>query len=417
MAEARKRVVITGLGTVNPLGLDTATTWENVAAGKSGVGCITLYDASDSKVRIAAEVKAFDASKIFGRREARRMGRATQFAVAAANEAIADAQLPIDDANRDRIGVVIGTGMGSVEPIVDAAETALAKSADRVSPFFVSMMLGDTPAGLISIGHGLCGPNMSISTACATGNNSLGEAAAMIRRGVADVMVAGSTDGCIVPVGIGGFAVMGALSTRNDTPEIASRPFDADRDGFVTGEGAGVLILESLEHAQARGAKIYAEFLGYGTSADAYHITQPQEDGAGAVKSMRWAMEDAGLTSAEIGYINAHGTSTELNDKMETAAIKALFGDRAYDIPVSSTKSMHGHLLGAAGALEAVICTKALEAQLLPPTINYTTPDPNCDLDYVPNEARAAQFDTVMSNGFGFGGHNATIILGSLRDA
>lgn len=414
--DSKRRVVITGLGTVNPLGNDVETTWDRVLAGQSGVGPITQFDASDLKVQIAAEVKGFDPIALFGRREARRMSRATQFAMAAAGQALADANLTVTAANRDRIGVVIGTGMGSLDPIVEGVAAAGERGPDRVSPFFVPMMLADTPAGLISIVHGMCGPNMAVSTACATGNNAIGEAAAMIRRGAADVMLAGSTDACIIPLGIGGFAVMGALSARNDAPGEASRPFDRDRDGFVAGEGAGVLVLETWQHAQARDARIYGELLGYGTSADAYHISQPAEDGAGAAKAMQWALDDAQLAPTDIDYINAHGTSTPLNDRGETTAIKRVFGAAAYGIPTSSTKSMHGHLLGAAGALEAVIAVRALQAQVLPPTINYTTPDPECDLDYVPNQARPWSFHTIMSNGFGFGGHNAAIILGTVRE-
>jgi len=411
----KRRVVITGMGTYNPLGNDVAATWAKIAAGQSGIGPITHFDAAEFKTRIAGEVRDFDPVALLGRREARRMSRMTQLALAAADQAIADGRLIITDANRDRIGVTLGSGMGSMEPMIDNVRTFDQKGAYRVSPFFVPMMLADTPAAAVSIRHGLRGPNMVISTACATGNNVIGEAAMMIRRGAADLMVAGGSEACLLPLTFAGFGVMGALSTRNEEPERASRPFDRDRDGFVASEGAAVLILEELGHAQMRGARIYGELLGYGSSADAYHIAMPAEDGAGAVKSMQNALDDAGLTIQEIDYLNAHGTSTPLNDKGETAAIKKLFGEKAASLPVSSTKSMHGHLLGAAGVLEAIICLQAIQAGLLPPTINYTTPDPDCDLDYVPNEARPAHIRAAMSNGFGFGGHNATIIVGKFE--
>ncbi len=412
MTNTTTRVVITGMGTYNPLGHDAQTTWDNVVNGRSGIGPITHFDASDYKTQFAAEVKAFDPLAHFGRKDARRMSRATQLALAAAAQAIADARLTITPDNQDRIGVVVGSGMGSLDPVVDNLETLQERGPYRVSPFFVPMMLADTPAAQISIAHGLCGPNIAVYTACATGNNAIGEAGSIIRRGSADVMVAGGTEAAILPIAFAGFSVIGALSTRNDAPQRASRPFDKDRDGFVTGEGAAIVILESLAHAQARGATIYGELLGYGTSADAYHISMPAENGVGAAKAMRHALENAGLAATDIDYINAHGTSTQLNDKSETAAIKSVFGDYAYQLPISSTKSMHGHLLGAAGALEAIICLQALNTGIIPPTINYETPDPVCDLDYVPNEARTADLRTVMSNGFGLGGHNATLILG-----
>jgi 3-oxoacyl-[acyl-carrier-protein] synthase II len=411
MNRMQRRVVVTGLGTYNPLGNDTETTWAKITQGQSGIGPITLFDASDYKTRFAGEVKEFDPEALFGRKEARRMSRVTQLALAAAQQALADAQLTITEANRDRIGVIIGSGMGSLEPIVDNVNTLNERGHGRVSPFFVPMMLADTPAATVSIAHNLRGPNMSIATACATGNNVIGEAAKMIQRGATDVMVAGGAEAAILPVAMAGFSVMKALSTRNDAPEKACRPFDLNRDGFVTSEGTAVLILESLDHAQNRGASIYGEILGYGTSADAYHISMPAADGSGASAAIQSALDSAGLTPADINYINAHGTSTHLNDKGETAAIKTVFGEQAYNVPVSSTKSMHGHLLGAVGVLEAIICLKSMEAGLLPPTINYETPDPNCDLDYVPNTARPAAINIAMSNGFGLGGHNATIIL------
>ena len=414
---SERRVVVTGLGTYNPLGNDVESTWEQVTAGRSGIGPITLFDAGDYKTQFAGEVKAFDPVALFGRKEARRMSRVTQFAVAAANQALAEARLEVSAANSERIGVVLGSGMGSLDPIVDTVNTLNERGPARVSPFFVPMMLADTPAASVSIAHGLRGPNMSVATACATGNNAIGEAAKMIQRGAADVVVAGGAEACILPVALAGFSVMGALSTRNEAPQQASRPFDKERDGFVVSEGAAVLILEELDHALARGARIFGEVLGYGASADAYHISMPAANGAGAVAAMQAALDDARLEAAAIDYVNAHGTSTDLNDRGETAALKSVFGEHAYHIPISSTKSMHGHLLGAAGALEAIICLKSLATGLLPPTINYQTPDPQCDLDYVPNEAREAKVEVAMSNGFGLGGHNATIILGKYKSA
>ncbi|MCA9950202.1 MAG: beta-ketoacyl-ACP synthase II [Anaerolineales bacterium] len=410
----KRRVVITGIGTLNPLGNDVTTTWHNIAAGNSGIGSITLFDATEYKAQIAGEVKGFDPTTLFGRKEARRLSRMSQFGLAAANQALDDAQIDISDSNRDRIGVVIGSGMGSLDPIVDNVNILNERGPNRLSPFFVPMMLADTPAAAVSIAHGLTGPNMSVATACATGNNAIGEAAAIITRGAADVMVAGGAEACILPVAIAGFAIMNALSTLNDSPQQAARPFDLDRSGFVTAEGAAILILEAYEYAQARGATIYGELLGYGTSADAYHISQPKEDGSGAARAMQAALDDADLQPEAIEYINAHGTGTQLNDKAETAAIKTVFGEHAYNIPISSTKSMHGHLLGAVGALEAIIGLQSMAHNLLPPTINLDTADPDCDLDYVPNTARKATINTVMSNGFGLGGHNATIILSKL---
>lgn len=408
----RRRVVITGLGTYNPLGNDVETTWQRVAAGQTGIGPITLFDASDLKTRFAGEVKEFDPEALFGRKDARRMDRVTQLALAAAGQAMDDAALPLNEETRETTGVVLGTGLGNLGALVDGHRSFLERGPTRLSPFFIPMMLPDSPSAAVSIANGLRGPNMVVATACAAGNNAIGEAAVMVQRGAAEVMLAGGTEAPILALAIAGFNATGALSTHNDDPALASRPFDARRDGFVTSEGAAVLVLEELDHALARGARIYAEFLGYGSTADAYHISAPAEDGAGAVKAMEVALADAGLGAGDIDYVNAHGTSTVLNDKTETAAIKSVFGELAYDTPVSSTKSMHGHLLGAAGALEALICVKAMDAGLLPPTINYQVPDPECDLDYVANHARPAEINAVLSNGFGFGGHNATIILG-----
>ncbi len=409
MKQKNRRVVITGMGTLNPLGNNVAETWEKVVRGESGIAPITLFDASSYKTRIAGEVKNFDGDALFGRREARRMDRVTQLALAAAAQALADAHLVITPENCNQIGVVMGSGLGIMQPVIEGTHVLDERGPGRVSPFFVPMMLPDTPAGMISIVHGLRGPNMGLFTACASSNNALGEAARMVQRGAAEVMLAGGSEACILPLAVAGFSIAGALSERNDEPQAASRPFDKTRDGFVPAEGSAVLVLEALEYAQRRGARIYGEFVGYGSSADAYHISSPPEDGEGAVRSMRLALADAGLQ--RVDYLNAHGTSTPLNDKTETAALKTVFGEQIYDIPVSSTKSLHGHLLGATAALEAILSLKAMAAGLIPATSNYTTPDPDCDLDYVPNTPRPAQINTVMSNAFGFGGHNATIIL------
>lgn len=412
----RKRVVITGLGAISPLGLNVEDTWQALLAGKSGAAPITAFDASENKTQFAAEVKGFDPEALFGRRDARRMDRYVQLSLAASLQAVEDANLVIADENRDRIGVLIGTGIAGIGTLLEQAEVMAKRGASRVSPFLVPMMLADTGPGTVAIKLGVRGPNMSVVTACATGSNSIGEAAEIIRRGSADVMIAGGGEASIVKLAMAGMNSIGALSARNDEPELASRPFDKNRDGFVMGEGSGIVILESLEHAQARGARILAELSGYGTSDDAYHISAPAEGGEGAALCMQLALENAGLTVDDIGYINAHGTSTKLNDKGETAAIKSVFGERAYQIPVSSTKSMTGHLLGASGALEAVFCTKALKDGVLPPTINYETPDPECDLDYVPNEARKVTVKHVLSNSFGFGGHNATLIISRFEE-
>ena len=407
----QRRVVVTGLGCISPIGNDPYTTWESLIAGKSGAAPITHFDASEHKTKFAAEVKGFDSVSLFGVREARRMDRFTQFALASALQAVEHAGLKISDENRDRIGVLIGSGIGGIGTLLEQADTYRERGPDRMSPFLVPMMIADTAPGIVAIHLGIRGPNLAIVTACATGSNTLGEAAAIIRRDDADVMLAGGSEAAIVPVAMAGLNVMGALSARNDDPQGASRPFDKDRDGFLMGEGGAVLVLEELEFAKARGAKILAEITGYGTSDDAYHISAPAENGAGAALCMRLALEHAGLQPDEIGYINAHGTSTPLNDKSETAAIKTVFGEHAYSIPVSSTKSMTGHLLGASGALEAIFCVQIFQNNLLPPTINYKTPDPECDLDYVPNKPRPANPKHIMSNSFGFGGHNATLII------
>ncbi|MEJ5225908.1 MAG: beta-ketoacyl-ACP synthase II [Anaerolineales bacterium] len=407
----RKRVVVTGLGCVSPLGNSMSETWSSLLAGKSGVGPITLFDASQHKTKIAAEVKGFDAAALFGNREARKLDRFAQFAMASALEAVAHARLSVDDSNRNRIGVLIGSGIGGIITLIEQYEVMRERGPERISPFLVPMMISDSASGNIAIKLGVRGPNMAIATACASGSNAVGEAAEIIRRGAADVMLAGAAEASIMPLAMGGMNVMGALSTRNDEPERASRPFDANRDGFVMGEGAAVLVLEELEFARARGATILCELSGYGTTDDAYHISAPAENGAGAALSMQAALDDAQLTAAQIDYINAHGTSTPLNDKSETAAIKTVFGEAAYRVAISSTKSMTGHLLGASGALEAAVCVQIFQDNILPATINYETPDPNCDLDYVPNQPRKAAPIHIMSNSFGFGGHNATLIF------
>jgi 3-oxoacyl-[acyl-carrier-protein] synthase II len=407
-----RRVVITGLGAVTPIGNDVPTTWSNVIAGRSGAGPITQFDTTGYKTRFACEVKDFDVTPLVGKKEARRMDRFTQFAVAAAKQALDDSGLNISLDDSWRAGVFIGTGIGGIGTLENEIRQMVVKGPDRISPFLVPMMLPDVAAAQVAIHFGLRGPNMAVVTACASGNNALGEAVDCIRRDAADVMLAGGAEAAVIPIAVGGFSNMTAISSRNDAPERASRPFDKERDGFVVGEGAAVVVLEELQHALARGAKIHGEVLGYGSSDDAYHATAPEETGAGAAVAMRAALEQSSLRIDQIDYINAHGTSTPLNDKSETAAIKTVFGEAAYTIPISSTKSMTGHLLGAAGAIEAVFCTKVIEEGIIPPTINYEHPDPECDLDYVPNTAREKKVDVVMSNSFGFGGHNAVVIFG-----
>lgn len=413
----RNRVVITGLGALSPLGSNVESSWKAAVAGTSGATRITQFDPTGYKNQIAAEVKGYDSADHFEHREARRMDRFAQFAVVAARQAVEDSKLEITDDNRHRIGAVVGTGIGGLHTIQEQMDIFHESGPGRVSPFLVPMMLVDTAGGMIAIHLKIQGPNMAVITACATGTNAIGEASEVIRRGQADVMLAGSAEAAIVPIAIAGLGSMTALSKRNDDPEGASRPFDKTRDGFVMGEGAAILVLESLEHAETRGAGILGEVLGYASTNDAFHISAPAKDGRGAADCMRLALEDAGLGIEDIDYINAHGTSTPLNDKSETAAVKAVFGEHAYDLPISSTKSMTGHLMGASGALEGVFCTLALRDSIMPPTINYEHPDPECDLDYVPNEAREKKLDKVMSNSFGFGGHNATIILGKFNGA
>jgi 3-oxoacyl-[acyl-carrier-protein] synthase II len=410
---SRTRVVVTGVGCVTPLGNRTDATWHALVQGRSGAGPITLFDAREYKTRFACEVKDFDSASLVGRREARRMDRFTQFAVVAVGEAFENAQLSLDPDQRERAGVIIGTGIGGIGTLLEEAEKLRTRGPRWVSPFLVPMMLPDTGAGQVAIHFGLRGPNMAVVTACATGANAIGEATEIIRRGAADVMIAGGAEAGIVPPAVAGFNVMDALSTCNDDPARASRPFDLERDGFVMGEGAGILVLESREYALARGANVLAEVLGYGATNDAHHISAPLEDGAGAAACMRLALRNAELDPGKIDYINAHGTGTRLNDASETAAIKTVFGPDAWRVPVSSTKSMTGHLLGAAGAVEAIFCILAMRDGILPPTINYAKADPACDLDYVPNRARPAEVRRAMTNSFGFGGHNACLVLGA----
>jgi 3-oxoacyl-[acyl-carrier-protein] synthase II len=393
------------------LGNDVASTWQALKAGQSGIGRITLFDPTEHETQFAGEVKDFNPDERFGRKEARRMDRVTQFAVEASTQAMADSRLLENGINRDRVGVIVSSAVGGMWSLLDQYEVLKARGPRRVSPFLIPMMLVDTPSAQVGIHYGLRGPNMSIVTACATGTNAVGEAFEMVARGAADAMLTGGCEACIHPLSIAGFNVMGALSTRNDDPTTACRPFDADRDGFVMGEGAAVLVIEELQQALARGATILAEMVGYGSSVDAYHMAAPLEDGYGAKLAIQGALDRAGLRAEAVDYINAHGTSTKLNDVSETRAIKMVLGEHAYNVAVSSSKSMTGHLLGGAGALEALICVKVLEDGIIPPTINYGTPDPDCDLDYVPNEARQAGVRVAMSNSVGFGGHNSCIIL------
>jgi 3-oxoacyl-[acyl-carrier-protein] synthase II len=407
-----KRVVVTGLGTLNPLGNDVPTYWAGLVAGRSGAGPITAYDASGQEVRIAAEVKGFDPLAHLGHKQTRRADRFTQLVLVAADQAIADAGLTFsENGDNHQVGVIVGTGTGGLGTLLENVEIMRERGPGRVSALMAPMMMPNAGAGEIAIRYGLHGLAMALSSACASATNAMGEAAERIRRGAAEIMICGGGESLMHPLTLAAFTNMRAISRRNDEPERASRPFDIARDGFVVGEGAGVLVLESLEHAQERGTHIYAEVIGYGTSCDAFHITAPDENGAGAILSMELALRDAGLHPEEIDYINAHGTSTPLNDRTETQAIRAVFGAYAYKVPISSTKSMIGHLMGAAGAVEAIACVKTLETGVIHPTINYETPDPDCDLDYVPNQARQTHPRTALSNSFGFGGHNATIIF------
>ncbi len=409
------RVVITGMGAITPLGIGTEKLWCALLEGKSGIGPITRFDTSDFPTKIAGEVKDFDPSLYMDKKEARRMDRFTQFAVAGSKMAMEDAGIDLEKLEKDRSGVVLGCGIGGMETLEDTARTLHEKGPGRVSPFFVPMMISNMAAGQVAISLGLTGPNITVVTACASGTNAIGDAFKLIARGGADLIVTGGVEASITPLALAGFCSMKALSTRNDEPAKASRPFDAERDGFVMGEGAGVLILESLEHAQKRGARIYAEVLGYGSTADAYHMTAPAPGGIGAAKAMKGAIGDAGLKPEEVNYINAHGTSTDMNDKFESLAIQSVFGEQAKKVAVSSTKSMTGHLLGAAGGLEMLATALAVKHDIVPPTINYEYPDPECDLDYVPNQARKMAVNYALSNSFGFGGHNACVLIGKYK--
>ncbi len=405
----RRRVVITGMGTVNPVGNNVHEFWEGLVQGRSGITPITLFDPSALSCQISGEVKNFDPLDFIERKESRHMARFTHFAIAAARMAMADARLDISKEDEERLGVLLGNGIGGLPDIEQGCRLVVTKGGMRLNPFFMPKILTNLAAGQISIALGLRGYTSTITTACAASTQAIGEAVEVIRRGDADVMVSGGTEAGITDIGVAGFAVMKALTNHNEEPTKASRPFDANRDGFVPAEGSAILILESLEHATEREAQIMAEIVGFGISSDAYHPVAI--DVGGAMRAMRWAIEDAGLTPQDIDYINAHGTSTPLNDSNETAAIKQLFGDYAYQVPISSTKSMTGHLLGGTGAVEAIACVKTINEGMIHPTINYQTPDPECDLDYVPNTARKQDVKTVLSNGFGFGGQNACLVF------
>ncbi len=412
----KNRVVITGMSAITSLGQDLDTFWNHLMEGKSGVSAIESFDVGEYPTRIAAEIKNWDPEAYMDRKEARRVDRYVQFAVAAATLALKDANLDVrEDTDPERVGVYIGSGIGGLGTFEDQYRTLLEKGPKRVSPFFIPMMIANMASGQVSILTGAKGPNSTTVTACATGTHTIGDSFRLLQNGEADVMLCGGAEATIRPTGLAGFCSMRAMSTRNDEPERASRPFDQDRDGFVMGEGAGVLVLETLEHAQKRGARIYGEVIGYGMSGDAHHMTEP--DPNGAARCMKKAMADAGLAPEDVDYINAHGTSTPVGDISETTAIKSAFGDHAYKLAVSSTKSMTGHLLGAAGGVEAVICALALSRGKLPPTINLDNQDPECDLDYVPNVPRETNVRVALSNSFGFGGHNATIILRKFEEA
>lgn len=411
----KRRVVITGVGAVTPLGNTVEETWSNIKAGKSGVGPLTRVDAELYPAKVAAEVKDFDIEQFIERKEARKMDRFTHYALASSIMAVKDAALDINDEIADRVGVWIGSGIGGMETYEKQFETFKARGARRVSPFFVPMMIPNMASGQVSIYLGAKGINSCSVTACASGTNSIGDAFKVIQRGEADVMITGGTEAPIVNMALAGFCASTALSLNPD-PKTASRPFDKNRDGFVMGEGAGILILEEYEFAKARGAKIYAEIIGYGATGDAYHITAPAPNGEGAARAIKQALDDGGIDPSQVQYINAHGTSTEYNDWYETMAVKSVFGEHAYKLAMSSTKSMTGHLLGAAGGIESIFTVLSIKEGIMPPTINYETPDPNCDLDYVPNEARKASIEYAMSNSLGFGGHNASLLFKKVEE-
>ncbi len=407
----KNRVVVTGIGAVTPVGNNTDVFWKNICDGRSGVDRIALFDPADFDSKIAGQIKDFDPSMYLGQKDIRRMDRFVQLAVACSKMALENSGLDLDKENKDRIGVLIGSGIGGLKVIEDQHNVLLQKGPSRVSPFLIPMLIIDMASGHVAIQFGLKGPNFAIATACASGSHAIGEAFRIIQRGEADIMVTGGTETAITPLGVAGFCKMKALSTRNEEPERASRPFDRDRDGFVIGEGAGILLLEDLDHAKRRGAAIYAELAGFGMTADAYHITSPSPEGEGAARAMKLALDDASLNPGDIDYINAHGTSTPFNDRCETKAIKTVFGDYVKKIPVSSTKSMTGHLLGASGGVELIACVLSMKHGIIPPTINYENPDPECDLDYVPNTARECTVKYAISNSLGFGGHNSALVV------
>lgn len=412
----KHRVVVTGIGVISPVGIGLDNFWPALLAGKSGISKVHRFDASRISTQIAGQVEGFEPTDYIEKKESRRMDRNAQFAVATSKMAFEDAQMDLSKENLDRVGVIFGSGIGGLETLENQARVLVEKGPSRISPFFVPMMIPNMASGQIGLTFGLKGPNITTVTACASSNNAIGDAFKLIQRGDADVVVTGGTEAPVIELAMGGFCAMKAMSTHNDEPEKASRPFDSKRDGFVLGEGAGVLILETLEHAKARGARIYAEISGYGSTCDAYHITAPDPVGAGATKAMKLALQDADIKPAAVDYINAHGTSTPLGDKGETLAIKEVFGSEAKNIAVSSTKSMTGHLLGAAGGVEAVATILAMYNDIVPPTINLTDPDADCDLDYVPNKARKMPVNVAISNSFGFGGHNAVILFKKFQD-
>jgi 3-oxoacyl-[acyl-carrier-protein] synthase II len=404
-----KRVVVTGLGAITPIGNTLAEYWEGLLSGRNGIAPITLFDPSRHDCRIAGEVKGFDPHQYMERKEAKRMDRFAQFGVSASKQALTDAQFALNDLNAEQVGVIIGTGIGGLKVLEDQQEIYLTRGPDRCSPFMIPMMIANMAAGLTAIHTGAKGPNNCTVTACAAGSNAIGDAFRLVQRGYAQAMICGGTEAAVTPLSVAGFAACKALSTRNDDPTRACRPFDRDRDGFVMGEGAGILLLEELEHALSRGAKIYAEIIGYGMTCDAYHITSPVPGGEGAARAIQLALKDAGITPDQVSYINAHGTSTPANDSTETSAMKTALGEHAYKVAISSTKSMTGHLLGGSGGIEAVATVMAVANDQIPPTINLENPDPACDLDYVPNQSRNHKVEVALSNSFGFGGHNVTL--------
>jgi len=410
-----RRVVVTGLGTLSPVGNSADEFWTALVQGRSGVGMITRFDTTGYPTRIAGEVRNFDPLNFVDQKEARRLDPYLQFAIASAVLAVQDAALDTGKVDGNRFGVLIGSGIGGISTLLESHRNLIEKGPDRVSPFFIPMLIANMASGLVSMRFGAKGPNSAVVTACATGNHAIGDSFKIIQRADADIMIAGGSEAIIIPLTIAGFCSMKAMSTRNDEPTKAMRPFDANRDGFVAGEGAGILVLESLDHALARDARIYAEIVGYGMTGDAHHMTAPDPEGDGAARAMAAAVRDAGLDVTDVGYINAHGTSTQYNDKFESIAIKRVFGEHARRLAVSSTKSMTGHLLGAAGGIEAIATVLALHHGVLPPTINYETPDPDCDLDYIPNQARKQDVEVALSNAFGFGGTNATLAFRAYR--